>query len=117
MMALTAFDDGMRLILGGSLKGGSFAELAEAVADGPVAGVYLIGQAADAIAAELDRARRRPYRRRRPGHGRRPGRRRRASPATRCCCRPPAPSFDQFRDYEHRGDEFRRLAREVPVGV
>ena len=46
MMALTAFDGGIRLILGGSLKGGSFAELAEAVADGPVTGVYLIGQAA-----------------------------------------------------------------------
>ena len=54
MMALTAFDDGIRLILGGSLKGASFAELAEAVADGPVAGVYLIGQAAGAIATELD---------------------------------------------------------------
>ena len=54
MMALTAFDDGIRLILGGSLKGASFVELAEAVADGPVAGVYLIGEAAGAIAAELD---------------------------------------------------------------
>ena len=32
--ALTAFDGGVQLILGGSLKGGSFAPLAAAVADG-----------------------------------------------------------------------------------
>ena len=54
MMALTAFDDPLRLILGGSLKGGSFDPLAAAVADAPVAGVYLIGEATGAIAAALD---------------------------------------------------------------
>ena len=72
MMALTAFDDGIRLILGGSLKGGSFAELAEAVADGPVAGVYLIGQAA-ARSPRARRARRRPHRLGRSARGNRPG--------------------------------------------
>ena len=34
--ALTAFERGVHLILGGSLKGGSFAALAAAVAAGPV---------------------------------------------------------------------------------
>ena len=116
MMALTAFDGGVRLILGGSLKGASFAELAEAVADGPVAGVYLIGQAAGAIATELDE--------RGVAHtdsGDLPTAVAQAaadaSPGDTVLLSPACASFDQFRDYEHRGDEFRRLAQEVPVGV
>ena len=116
MMALTAFDDGIRLILGGSLKGASFAELAEAVADGPVAGVYLIGQAAGAIATELDE--------RGVAHTDSGDLTTAiaqaaadASPGDTVLLSPACASFDQFRDYEHRGDEFRRLAGEVPVGV
>ena len=116
MMALTAFDGGVRLILGGSLKGGSFAELAEAVADGPVAGVYLIGQAAGAIAAELDE--------RGVAHtdaGDLPTAvelaAADAAPGDTVLLSPACASFDQFTDYEHRGAEFRRLAQEVPVGV
>src|SRR5207244_3465948 len=54
--ALTAFEGGVHLILGGSLKGGSFAALARAVAAGPVTAAYLIGAASDAIAAALDAA-------------------------------------------------------------
>ena len=116
MMALTAFDGGVRLILGGSLKGASFAELAEAVADGPVAGVYLIGQAAGTIAAELDE--------RGVAHTDSGDLTTAiaqaaadASPGDTVLLSPACASFDQFRDYEHRGDEFRRLAGEVPVGV
>jgi UDP-N-acetylmuramoylalanine--D-glutamate ligase len=115
IMALTAFDRGVRLIRGGSLKGASLSELAVAVADGPVAGVYLIGQSAGAIAAELDQQ----------------GVRHHdcgdletavataaadATPGDTVLLSPACASFDQFRDYEHRGAEFRRIAGEVPVG-
>jgi UDP-N-acetylmuramoylalanine--D-glutamate ligase len=56
MKALTAFDHGVHLILGGSLKGSAYAGMAAAVAAGPVVRSYLIGASADAIAAALDAA-------------------------------------------------------------
>ena len=51
--ALTAYQDGVRLVLGGSLKGSSFAELAAAVAAGPVVSVDVYGEAGEQIAAAL----------------------------------------------------------------
>ena len=112
MQALTAFPGGMHLILGGSLKGSDFAGLASAVAAAPVERAYLIGGAADAIAAALD------------GVGvafERAGTLDAAVHAAAAAARPgetvllsPAcASFDQFRNYEDRGETFRRLAREV----
>jgi UDP-N-acetylmuramoylalanine--D-glutamate ligase len=116
MMALTAFDSGVRLILGGSVKGGSFAELAEAVAEGPVAGVYLIGEAAGTIATELDE---RGVAHTDAGDLETAMARAAADavPGETVLLSPACASFDQFRDFEHRGAEFRRLAQEVPVGV
>ncbi|HVI17013.1 MAG TPA: UDP-N-acetylmuramoyl-L-alanine--D-glutamate ligase, partial [Gaiellales bacterium] len=113
--ALTAFDHGVHLILGGSLKGGSFGGLAAAVKGGPVVGAYLIGQAAGEIASELDAAAV-PYDRsgdlatavERAAAAARPGDTVLLSPA---CA-----SFDQFRDFEDRGETFRRLAREAAGG-
>ena len=100
----------MHLILGGSIKGASFDALAQAVAAGPVACAYLIGAASDALAAALA-ASGAPHRR--------CGTLERAVAAAAAAARPgdtvllsPAcASFDQFRDYEHRGDRFRELAR------
>ena len=112
IQALTAFPAGVHLILGGSLKGADFTGLAEAVASGPVARVYLIGQAADSIAAALAAVGVAPER---------PGTLRAAVRAAAAAARPgetvllsPAcASFDQFRDYADRGDIFRRLAQEA----
>jgi UDP-N-acetylmuramoylalanine--D-glutamate ligase len=112
VQALTAFTAGVHLILGGSLKSADFSGLARAVAAGPVSRVYLIGQAADAIAAALDAA----------GTGyERPGTLEAAVEAASTAARPgetvllsPAcASFDQFRDFEDRGETFRRLAQEA----
>jgi UDP-N-acetylmuramoylalanine--D-glutamate ligase len=98
----------VHLILGGLGKGQDFASLAEAAA-GRVAAAYLIGEAADEIARALGS--RVPVEQcgtlveavRRAAAAARPGDTVLLSPA---CA-----SFDQFRDYAHRGDEFARLAR------
>ena len=79
--ALTAYRDGVRLVLGGSLKGSSFAELAAAVAAGPVVSVDVYGEAGEQIAAALAAAQRAapPP----PADGRRGGRRRSRRPRRR----------------------------------
>jgi UDP-N-acetylmuramoylalanine--D-glutamate ligase len=109
--ALRAYaDEPVRLILGGSLKGEPFAPLAEAI--GPnVECVYLIGQAADAIGAALAAA----------GvvhqhAGDLVTAVRRASDSAEAgdvvLLAPACASYDQFSNYEERGDAFRRLVGE-----
>jgi UDP-N-acetylmuramoylalanine--D-glutamate ligase len=111
--ALAAYDDPLHVILGGSLKGEDFESLADAVSESEsVRAVYLIGEAAD----ELERALRVA-----------------AVPLERCgdlqtaveCAAakarageivllsPACASFDEFRDFEHRGEEFRRLVQNL----
>ena len=53
MFGIEAFDGGVHVILGGSLKGGSFEDLREAVASRCVA-AYLIGEAAERLEQDLD---------------------------------------------------------------
>lgn len=103
----------IHLILGGLGKGQDFAELRPAVA-GRVARVYLIGEATEEIAGALA--------------GVVPVERcgtldeavaRAATQAKRgdtVLLSPACASFDQFRDYGHRGDEFARLANGLPGG-
>src|SRR5207302_3882185 len=55
LMALASFDRPIHLILGGRGKGGGYGALRDPVA-GRCAGVYLIGEAADAMAAALEGA-------------------------------------------------------------
>jgi UDP-N-acetylmuramoylalanine--D-glutamate ligase len=101
--------DPVHLILGGSLKGEDFGPLAAAIGDN-VRSVHLIGRASDELAAALgarghlrdetlDRA---------VAHAARL-----ADPGDVVLLSPACASYDQFENFERRGDEFRRLVEEL----
>jgi UDP-N-acetylmuramoylalanine--D-glutamate ligase len=97
----------LRLILGGSLKGESFDELASAL-PGTVRSIDLIGQATDQLAAALDRADR-GYRRSGNLAAAVARAAAEAEPGDVVLLSPACASYDQFRNFEERGDAFRRL--------
>jgi UDP-N-acetylmuramoylalanine--D-glutamate ligase len=108
---VAAYDAPLRLILGGSLKGEDFAPFARDL-PGNVRSIYLIGAAADELAAALDAAGR-PYVR----AGDLPTAVTRgaadADPVVVVLLSPACASFDQFANFEERGDVFRRLVQEL----
>jgi UDP-N-acetylmuramoylalanine--D-glutamate ligase len=112
LRAIDAYEDTpLRLILGGSDKGQDFGPLARAIPD-RVRGIHLIGAVADDLARAFDAA---GVRYHRDGDlasavahasgDARPGDVVLLSPATA--------SFDQFRNFEERGDTFRRIVEEL----
>jgi UDP-N-acetylmuramoylalanine--D-glutamate ligase len=116
--ALSAFERGVHLILGGKDKGAPYAPL-RPLFEGRVTRLYLIGAAAERIARELEGAAeiveagdletavRQAF-----GQ---------AIPGDVILLSPACASFDQFEDFEHRGRVFKevaeRLAREVEPSV
>ncbi len=110
--ALAAYDAPLHLILGGRAKGEPFGELAAAIAAANVATVYLIGEAAEPLASAL-------------GYAGVPfllattlGRAvaeaaSAARPGDVVLLSPACASFDQFRDFEHRGEEFRKIVENL----
>ena len=106
--ALAAYaGEPVHLILGGSLKGEDFAPLADAI--GPnVSSIHLIGEAAPSLAAALGRLG--PYTdgdlATAVAHAARL-----ASPGDVVLLSPASASYDQFENYELRGEAFRKLAR------
>jgi len=110
--ALTAYDAPLHLILGGRPKGESWGELAKDVAAADVVTAYLIGEAAEPLSVDLgyenvpflisvtlERALTEAASVARPGE--------------LVLLSPACASYDQFRDYEHRGEEFRRLVQNL----
>jgi UDP-N-acetylmuramoylalanine--D-glutamate ligase len=106
LKALAAYEhDPVHLILGGSRKGEDFASLAAAI--GPnVKSVHVIGETADELAAAIPLAKRNedlagalaaidPQ------------------PGDVVLLSPACASYDQFRDFEQRGEEFRRLVQNL----
>jgi len=106
--ALAAYAERLHVILGGSRKGESFGELAREVHGR----AYLIGETSGELAEALERAGV-PFEQcgelatavAAAGAAARPGEIVLLSPA---CA-----SYDQFSDFEHRGEEFRRLVQNL----
>jgi len=110
--ALTAYEAPVHLILGGRPKGEGWEELAKAVAAANVATAYLIGEAAEPLSIDL-------------GYENVPflisvtleravaEAASAAVPGDVVLLSPACASYDQFRDYEHRGEEFRRLVQNL----
>ena len=107
---IEAFEGGVHAILGGSLKGGSFTALREPVA-ARCRACYLIGAAAAQL--ERDLAGTVPLHRCGDLQAAVTAASAAARPGEVVLLSPAAASFDQFRDYEARGDEFRRLVAEA----
>ena len=107
LVGIQAFARGVHVILGGSLKGGGFTGLRDALRD-RAAAAYLIGEAAERLAADLEGT----VSLHRSGTLEQAiaDARERAQPGDVVLLSPACASFDQFPDYEARGDEFRRLA-------
>ena len=106
--ALSAYPPGIRLILGGSRKGIPFGQLAKRAAVAGVAQAYLIGDSADEIAETLAaEGVRFTYSRDLPTAVEDAFRD--AEPGDVVLLSPACASYDQFTDFEERGDRFREL--------
>jgi UDP-N-acetylmuramoylalanine--D-glutamate ligase len=106
LRALAAYaEEPVHLILGGSRKGEDFTPLAAAI--GPnVRSVHLIGETADELAAAIPRARR-------DGDLATALAAVDARPGDVVLLSPACASYDQFSDFEERGEEFRRLVQNL----
>jgi UDP-N-acetylmuramoylalanine--D-glutamate ligase len=115
MKALTAFESGVHLILGGSSKGCSFDELSRAASGDKVEQVIVIGEAADEIAASFEAAGRRVERA--DGMEEAIGLARdNAASGDVVLMSPACASFDQYRNYEERGEHFISLVNQLMQG-
>jgi UDP-N-acetylmuramoylalanine--D-glutamate ligase len=115
--AIRSFEGGVRAILGGSLKGGDFAALAQPLAE-RAAAAYLIGEAAERLDVELAPAWDAGVEHRRFADL---GEAVRAAAADASAgdvvlLAPACASFDAYRDYEERGEHFRALVEELERG-
>ncbi|MCI2437118.1 hypothetical protein LM603_07605 [Candidatus Acetothermia bacterium] len=115
LAALAAIPGPLVLILGGRAKGQDFAQLAEALSCYEICEICLIGESAPQIAQALERAN---FRRFFIESFDEAVERALRYPNASCLLSPACASFDQFSNYEERGEVFRqavlrRQAREL----
>jgi UDP-N-acetylmuramoylalanine--D-glutamate ligase len=108
---VAAYDAPIRLILGGSLKGEDFGPFVRGLAPN-VLSIYLIGAAGDELAAALDSAGR-AYARAGDLATAVTQAAADAQPGDVVLLSPACASYDQFANFEERGDTFRRLVEEL----
>ena len=108
---IAAYDAPLLLILGGSGKGEDFSSFAREL-PANVRSIYLVGQAADELAAALAGAGR-SYRRVGTIQNAVEAAASEAQPGDVVLLSPACASYDQYRNFEERGDEFRRLVEEL----
>ena len=106
---IEAFDGGVHAILGGSLKGGGFEGLRDAVASRARA-AYLIGAAADRLAEDLEGTV--PLVRAGDLETAVAEAAAAAAAGEVVLLSPACASYDSYRDFEERGEHFRTLVRE-----
>ena len=108
---VAAYDAPLRLILGGSLKGEDFGPFARDLPES-IRSIYLIGAAGDELEAALDAAGREYVRAgdlpTAVSHAAAD-----AEPGDIVLLSPACASYDQFANFEERGDTFRRLVQEL----
>jgi UDP-N-acetylmuramoylalanine--D-glutamate ligase len=109
---VASYDAPVRLILGGSRKGEDFDPFARGLPEN-VRSIYLIGAASDELAAALDAAGR-TYVRAGELQAAVARAAEDAEPGDVVLLSPACASFDQFANFEERGDTFRRLVEELP---
>jgi UDP-N-acetylmuramoylalanine--D-glutamate ligase len=106
LRALAAYaDEPVHLILGGSRKGEDFAPLAAAIGSN-VRSVHLIGETAAELASAIPRAHDDRDLVTALAHIQ-------AQPGDVVLLSPACASYDQYRDFEERGEEFRRLVQNL----
>jgi UDP-N-acetylmuramoylalanine--D-glutamate ligase len=104
---IEAFDAPVRLILGGRAKGEDFAPFARALPPN-VASIHLVGEASDQLAEALDSAGR-EYQRAGTLATAVEQAARDAQPGDVVLLSPACASYDQYANFEKRGEDFRRL--------
>jgi UDP-N-acetylmuramoylalanine--D-glutamate ligase len=103
LRALAAYEgEPLHLILGGSRKGEDYGPLVAALHTTDIRAIYLIGETADELAPLLPAAQR-------TGTLEAALKAIHARPGDVVLLSPASASYDQFRDFEQRGEEFRRL--------
>ena len=103
IVALRSFPSGVRLILGGRGKGQDFSPLAPLVAE-RCASVHVIGESAEQLRAALGAGELDGDMERAVAHARSL-----AGPGDVVLLSPACASYDQYEDFEARGDHFRRI--------